>query len=42
MVKAAGKRSSTGSTLSPVAPPKKADPGLQSLMDYGDNLEVIL
>lgn len=40
MGKAAGKRGSVAPPPSVEVPPKKADPGLQSLMDYGDNLEV--
>ena len=42
MVKATGKRSNAAASTPPVVPERKADPGLHSLMDYGDNLEVIL
>lgn len=42
MVKATGKRSNAAASTPPVVPERKADPALHSLMDYGDNLEVIL
>lgn len=42
MVKATGKRNNAAASTPPVVPERKADPGLHSLMDYGDNLEVIL